>query len=227
MENFTNTGQPSGNFNSMMMGNGIGNLLGAGLLGFGMNQYSNPADAGMDYLNQIKGMIQPLYQPYMDAGTNALPTLQSQYGNLMNNPGALMNQFGAGFQQSPGFKFQTDQALGAANRAASAGGMLGSPQEQQQIAGTVNGMANQDYYNYLNHVMSMYGQGLNGEQGLAQMGANATNNYADNLQSALMSQAQLAYAGQADQNMSQMGSLGGIGGFLSQGLSSLGLGGFL
>lgn len=172
--------------------------------------FPNSGDAGMDYMNQIKGDIQPLYQPYMDAGTQALPALQTQYSNLMQNPGAMMQHFGQGFQQSPGYQFQVNQAMGAANRAASAGGMLGSPQEQQQVGSAVNGIANQDYYNYLNHVMNMYGQGLSGEQGMAKMGQDATNNYADNLTSSLMSQAQLAYAGQNNQNQMMGGMMGGL-----------------
>ena len=69
---------------------------------------------------------------------------------MVNDPNALYSKFGQGFQQSPGYKFQVDQATNAANSAASAGGMLGTPAEQQQLAGTVGGLANQDFYNYMN-----------------------------------------------------------------------------
>ncbi len=197
--------------------------------------FPNPADAGMGYLDQIDGKLNPLYSPWMSAGTQALgnmqtqagqltgglPALQEQYNNLMQNPGAMMKQFGAGFQQSPGYQFQVTQALGAANRAASAGGMLGSPQEQQQVGSVVNNLANQDFYNYLNNVKGLYGTGLSGNQnlygmglntlnGIAGMGLNATTNYGDALTNALMSQAQLAYAGQANANQ-QLGSMIGAG----------------
>lgn len=225
----------------------------------------NAADAGMPYLNQISGMANQAYSPYMQAGQQAmgqlqgqygqltgtlpglqgqlsslqgqLPGLQTQYGNLMNNPGGTVNQIGSSFHQSPGFNFQVNQAQNAANQAAAAGGMLGSPQHQQNIAGTVNNLANQDYYNYLNTAMGAYGQGLQGSQGLYnqglgggmgmysqglqgleglnRMGYGATNNYANMIANQLGSQASLGYAGQANQNQAQggmMGNLMGLGG---------------
>lgn len=170
----------------------------------------NPADSAMPYLNQISGMLPQYFQPWMSAGQQALPQLQQQYGQLLNNPTGVMNGIGSTFHQSPGYQWQTNQALGAANRASAAGGMLGSPAEQQSIAGTVNQMANQDYYNYLNHGMQMYGMGLQGQQGLAQMGYGASANLGDDLASTLMSQAQLAYSGQSDVNQGRFGMLGSV-----------------
>lgn len=231
------------NFQNFMQGGGMGDFLGAGLLGYGMSQYQNPAGAGMPYLNQAQQQLPSYFQPYINAGNQALPQLQQQYGQLLgngtqlqqqygkmvNNPGAVMNGIGAGFQQSPGYQFQTQQALGAANRAASAGGMLGSPMEQQNIAGVTNQLANQDYYNYLNHGMSMYnnglqgmsnmyGMGLQGDQSLYGMGYDASKNLGEDMTNLMQSQAQLAYAGQNDQNQSQQGSLGGMGSLISDGL---------
>lgn len=208
---------------SFGMSGGVGDLF-AGLM-MGNQNYPNAANSGMPYLNRIPGAIAPYFNPYIQAGQSTIPKLQQQYGALTgmlpgiqqqlsqmtNNPGGVVNRIGSSFHQSPGFQFQTNQALGAANRAAAAGGMLGSPQEQQNIAGTVNGMANQDYYNYLNHGMSMYdqglqgkmglyGMGLQGEQGMNQLGYGASSEFGNDLMSQLMSQANLAYAGQANQN---------------------------
>ncbi len=204
-----------------------------GLFGGGNqnNQYAS-SQAAMPYLNQIGTNITPYFNPYINAGQQALPQLQQQYGNLlgegaglqnqynqlMNDPTSVMNKIGAGFQQSPGYQWQVNQSLGAANRAAAAGGMVGSPAEQQQIAGTVNQLANQDYYNYLNHGMSMYntglqgatnlyGMGLQGEQDLAHMGLSATNSLTDDLMSQYLSQASDAYAGGGKP---QGGGMGGI-----------------
>jgi hypothetical protein len=161
-------------------------------------------------LNQIPGMMQQAYNPYIQAGLGALPQLQSQYGQLMN--GNFINNMGQNFQQSPGLKFQIDQATGAANRAAAAGGSLGTPAEQQNLANVTNGLANQDYYNWLNHAMNAYGMGLQGEQGLYNTGFNASNELANNLGANAMSQANLAYAGQQNQNQFRGGMLGaGLG----------------
>jgi hypothetical protein len=239
MADFTNQ-----QFGQMGMGAGIGDFLGGWFMG-GQN-YPNPANAGMGYLNQIPGAMSPYFNPYISAGRGALgnlqgqygqlmsglPGLQSQYGQMMNNPGGVMNKIGSGFQQSPGYQFQVNQALNAANRASAAGGMLGSPQEQQNIAGTVNGMANQDYYNYLNHGMALYDQGLQGqqglydrglqgEQGLNQMGYGASTDFGQSLGNNLMSQANLAYAGQANQNQMQQGQNGAQAGLFSGGVGDL------
>jgi len=197
-------------------GNGLGglpwgNILGAGAMGLGALSQSNPANAAMPYLNQIQGQISPYYQPYINAGQGAINSLTPQYNQLINNPGEKLNQIGSQFQQSPGFKFQVGQATGAANNAAAAGGLLGSPSEQVGLASTVNNLANQDYYNWLNNSMGLYGQGLQGLQGLSQQGLQASSGLADNIMSALQSQAQLAYAGQANQNQQQGGFWSGLG----------------
>lgn len=191
---------------------------GAQILG-GMLQKGqpNPADSAMPYMNQIQPTLAGAFNPYIQAGQAELPTLQNQY-SAMQNPN-FINNMGQNFQQSPGYQFQTQQALGAANRAAAAGGMLGTPEEQQNIAGTVNGLANQDYYNWMNHAMSAYGMGLQGDQSLYNTGFQASSQYGNDLAQALMSQAQLAYAGQVNQNQS---SGGGLGAILSGGGNMLG-----
>lgn len=183
--------------------------------------YNNPANAAQGYLQQVPGAISPYYNPYIGAGQNSLGILQGQYGNLLNNPGGVLNQIGQGYQQSPGFQFQTQQALQAANRAASAGGMLGSPMEQQSIAGTVNGLANQDYNQYLQNAMQMFGQGLQGEQGLNQEGFQASNEMAGDLANNLNSQAQLAYTGQQNQNQHNGGMWGSLFGLAGDAAGSL------
>lgn len=216
---------------AMGMGAGIGNILG-GIFG-GMNN-KNPMNSAMPYMNQSRNDIQNAFNPYIKTGqaqlpglqqqygqlTSNLPGLQQQYGQLTSNPGGVVNAIGSSFHQSPGFQFQIQQALGAANRAAAAGGMAGSPMEQQNIAGTVNGLANQDYYNYLGNAENMYnrglagqqqlyGMGLQGQQGLYGMGYGASQNMGEDLGQLGMSQAQLAYAGQADQNQ-QNGAIWGM-----------------
>lgn len=181
---------------------------------FSMNQ-ANPADAAKPYLDQIPGVYQQYLNPYVQGGQRSYGTLENQFNQLTNDPSAMMAKFGSQFQQSPGYQFQVDQAREAANRAAAAGGMLGSPMEQEHVAGITNQLANQDYYNYLSHVLGMYGQGLQGLGGLNQMGFQGANQLADAEGNALASQANLAMASQQNQNQAQAGGwgqiLGGIG----------------
>jgi hypothetical protein len=185
----------------MQAGQGFGQLLG-GLL----TKWQNPADAAMPYMNQIA----PNFNPYIKSGQDALPNLQKQYDMLTNNPGAMMNQMGQNFQQSPGYNFQLNQGMNAINHAAAAGGTLGTPMEQQNAANMAGGFANQDYYNWLNHSMNMYGAGLQGQQGMAQMGLQA----GDDMSNALMSQANLAYAGAQNQNQHSAGLMSALGSIL-------------
>lgn len=227
--------------------NSFGGLAG-GLAGlFGGDNYQNPADSAAPYYNKIPGSIQPYFQPYINAGQNATgdlsgrlaqmtklyPQLAGQFSQLMNNPGGFINKMGAGYQQSPGYQFQTNQALNAANRASAAGGMAGSPQEQQQIAGVTNQLANQDFNQYLGHVLNTYGQGLGGlsglfdkglqgEQYLAGLGGDMAGHYGDDLANTLMSQGNLAYAGTQNQNQADQSWWGNLGGMITGGLGMLG-----
>ena len=162
-------------------------------------------------MGQIPGYLNQAYQPWMQGGQNQFQQAGNQYSQLMNDPGAMMAKFGSGYQQSPGYKWQVDQALGAANRSAAAGGMAGSPEEQQNIAGTVNNLANQDYYNYLNNVTGLYGQGLQGANYQSGLGYQAGNEYGQNMAQYLMGQANLGYANAQNQNQHSAGEWSGIG----------------
>lgn len=209
--------------------------VGAIASGIGDLFSSNPADAASQYYNQIPNELKDIYSPYinngnsaysnlnkyMNYGTGAGSTLNQQFQQLAQNPTFMMNKIGSTYQQSPGYQWNVNQALGAANRAAAAGGMAGSPMEQQQLASTVTGLANQDYYNYLNHGLNQFNTGLQGllnmyntgagiGQNIYDTGASMANSYGQNLAAAQMNQGNLAYAGQINQNESLGGGLGSI-----------------
>jgi hypothetical protein len=171
---------------------------------------SDPSKGAMKYLDKIPGMAQNAYNPYIQAGNRQLPGLEEQYGQLMNDPGGRMNQIGAGYQQSPGFQFALQQALQGSGNAQAAGGMAGSPQHEQQNMGIATNLANQDYNQYLQNALGMYGEGLQGSQGLYNTGYNASNSMADMLANAYGSQANLKYAGGANQNTAKSGLWGGL-----------------
>jgi hypothetical protein len=212
--------------------------LGAGLMGlFGGS--NNPYDSASEYYKQIPGAVSPYLNPYINAGRGAMGQLQDQYGKmvgnyggvqdkynqLMNDPNAFLAKIGAGYQKSPGFDWQMNQGMNAANNAAAAGGMAGSPQHQQQAATMAEGLANQDYYNYMNKALGafntglsgnagLYGMGIQGLQGLNNQGYNASNNMANMMNDYLSNQGQMAYAGQAYNNQQQGNMWGDIFGGL-------------
>lgn len=94
---------------------------------------------------------------------------QFQTGGIANAPagqtsnatsawGGQMTQ-GAGFQQTPGYQFQVQQANDAVQNRMAALGMAGSGDAMKALATTTNGLASQEYGNYLNRLASMAGMG--------------------------------------------------------------------
>jgi hypothetical protein len=188
--------------------------LGAGLAGMLFSQ-DNPYEKASPYFNQIPQVAQQQFNPYIQAGQGALGNLQGQYGQLTNDPGARLNQIGGSFHQSPGYQWQLQQALGASNNASAAGGMLGTPQHQQQNMQVAEGLANQDYYNYLGNALGLYGQGLQGEQGINAMGYGATGQLSNALTGNLANQGAMAYANASDKNAQQQSMWGDVFGGLA------------
>ena len=191
----------------MAAGAGLGSLFG---------DYNNPAKKAMPYMDKIPDILRQYMSPYINAGNQALPGLQNQYGQLMNDPGGRLNQMGQNYHQSPGFQFALQQALQGSGHAAAAGGMAGSPQHEQQNMGIATNLANQDYNQYLQNAMGLYGMGMQGQQGLYNTGAQAGMGMGEDLASMMAHQAQLAYEGQNAENQHESGGwgslLGGLGG---------------
>jgi len=196
-------------------GSGIGSIIG-NIFG------KSPVDAANKYLNKIPGQAGQYLQPYSQYGQQSLPMLQDQYNSLLGSPGGKLNEIGQNYQQSPGFKFALDQALAAGNRSAAAGGMAGSPAAQAQNMATATGLANQDYNDWMHNALGLYGEGLHGQQGMAEHGQQAGQSMADMISAQLAQQANMAYGQQSAKNQNWgnafsniIGSLPFIGGIFS------------
>ena len=181
---------------------------------FGLGSGTSPQDAASPYLDQIRQDLPGYYQPFIDAGQQALPQLQDQYGQLTSDPGGFMNNLGQGYQQSPGMQYAIDQATTAGNRSASAGGMLGTPAAAMAVAEQAQGIGQQDYNNWMNNAMGLYGQGQQGLQNLYGTGFQASTGLGGNLANLGMTEANMAYQGQSAENQAQNNALGGIMGGL-------------
>ncbi len=178
---------------------GIGSAIGGALAGSG----EAPSSAADQYLNKEAGDISGYMQPYETAGANALGNLGNIYGQMMKSPGGYLNKIGSQFHQSPGFEFAMHQALLGAGNAAAAGGMAGSPLQQQQASQIAEQQANQNYYQWMNQATGMLGKGLQGEQGLAGLGMQGSTNMSNILANQLQEQASMAYHQQAAKNKSK------------------------
>lgn len=176
---------------------GIDYLKGGGLPGmaykslFGGSQGFDISGAS-GYLGQIPDVLKKYFEPYQE----------------MLDPTSKLKELGGGFTASPGYQYSLSQAMKGIGSAAAAGGMAGSPMQQQQAAGTAQGLASQDYGQYMQRAMGMFGQGAAGYRGLG-----------EDLASNLMSQAHLQQlqqeeeAKEREQSSSDMwGALGKIGG---------------
>lgn len=170
--------------------------------------YSNPAKKANQYISQIPAQTQQYFDPYIQSGNRANQTLEQQYQSLLSNPGQKLNKFGADFQSSPGFKFALEQALQGANHAAAAGGMAGTPAHELQNMEIANQLGNQDYYNWLQKTLGLYGSGLEGENQMSNRGFQASNQMADMIAQSLAQQGNYAYEGEAGKNAMKANLLG-------------------
>jgi len=195
------------------IGAGLGALGGLGSIGQGLldifGKKKNPADTANKYISQIPGTYEKYLSPYIQAGQGALPELQNQYKDLLG--GNVYNKLGEGYKESPGYKFKLSQALQAAEHANAAGGMLGTPAHEMQNMQLANDISSQDFENYLNHQIGLYGMGLQGEQNLGNMGFQSSNSMADAISNALTQQAGYGYSGAAGQNSTRAQGFGNIG----------------
>ena len=160
------------------------------------------------YLEKIPGTVKPYFDPYIESGQRALPTLEEQYMNLLRDPSALMSKIGSNFQADPGYQWDVNEMTRAANQAAAAGGMLGTPQNQQQVAQAISGLADKQYQNYLSRALGLYGTGLSGLGDINQRGYEASTNLSQILADNLTSRANSAYSRGINQYLGSMGGLG-------------------
>lgn len=151
-------------------------------------------------MGQIPGAVKPYYQPYIDRGQQSGDKLTQQYEDLITNPGKVYSDLGAGYKESPGYQFKLQQALAAAQHANQAGGMLGTPQDQQQQAGVANDVASQDFEEYINHILGLYDTGTKGRQTEEEQGYNSSTGYGDIIGSVLGQQGNNQFTGQAADN---------------------------
>jgi len=171
----------------------------------------NPADAGMGYLDKIAPMLKQYLEPYINAGQRQLPGMEQQYGQMTQDPGGLMKQWGQGFQQDPGYQWNVNEGVRGANQASAAGGMVGTPQSQQQATQVASHYADQNYQNWMQQLMQVHGQGLQGQSHIFDTGFQGSQNLSEGLMNALSSQAKMGFQGADWQNQQNSGLLESLG----------------
>lgn len=174
---------------------------GGGASGFAGSLWQNPSDQANKDIQNIPGYYHQYLDPYYQTGIDQSKLLRDQYGNLTRNAPGILNDIGKGYQQSPGFKFALQQALQGAGHAAAAGGMAGSPQHEQQNMQIATGLANQDFNQWMQNALGLYGTGLQGEQNLYNTGFESGKDITSGLSNADLQKAILDYMGTQSNNL--------------------------
>ena len=146
----------------------------AGAIGAGVMQ-SQTAAAGQKQAQQQFQQQRADMLPYREAGLPALDATQSLLG--LQGPDAAAAAM-AQFQTSPGYQFQLDQGLRAADAGAAAKGMLrsGATLKAEQIFGA--GLADSDFGNYWNRLNQLSSSGLTAAGDIANAATGAATNTA-------------------------------------------------
>ena len=166
----------------------------------------NPSSAASPYLNQVPGVGQQYYSPYVNRGEQSNQQAGDIYSRLSADPQAFLQQIMQGYKPTEGFKFQSAQALKAANSAAAAGGYSGTSYDQMKRADLANQFASQDMQQYIQNILDFQGVGLNGLQHQGDQGFQASSGLADYLGNAYGNQGQNAYNGKA-QSLANRGNM--------------------
>jgi len=104
------------------------------------------------------------FQPYADVGAQSLSQIANLFGlNGREAADAAM----ANFQTTPGYGFRMDQGVSALDRSAASKGGLYSGAQGKALTEFGQGLASQEYGNYVNGLSALMGQGYNAAGGIS------------------------------------------------------------
>jgi hypothetical protein len=164
---------------------------------------STPMNSANQFLNQIPGVGHAGYDPYVNAGLDASGKTKSAYESLMQDPTAFINKLMEGYQPSEGYQFQKEQLTKELGNTAAAGGIAGTPLDQMNQGQAVQKLLSGDMQQFLQNILGVYKTGLEGEEGVASRGFDASKNLTDLLGGALNQQGGLAFQNQQQKNQNK------------------------
>lgn len=160
----------------------------------------NPAEAAQPWLNKIPGVGHEYYDPYVNQGREAGNKTQEEYMRLMNDPTALINEIMQKYHTSESYGQQRDILNKELGATAAAGGVAGTPLDQQNRGTAIQGLLSGDMQQFLSNALGLYNTGLTGEQGKENMGYDASKGLADLLGQNYATSAGLQFQGQSQNN---------------------------
>lgn len=157
-----NTAQTGGSFNSAALGNALSGMPTSPSFG----SQTPISTAGVNYQpptgQSISGPQSGVLNMQPASAQNAMNQYLGSAGNqLLGDPSY------ARYQQSPGYQYAVDTALGQVQRNASSRGLLESGRVMRDMTDRAQGMALQDYGNWWNRQNQLFGDYQNRLAGLA------------------------------------------------------------
>src|SRR5579863_7596324 len=144
-----------------------GSSLLGGLFGNSASQeYQQALQQAEQYLQGQETQGLQNYQPYLNAGKSATNTLSSLLGTpgqglLQNWTGQFTAPTAAQAEQTPGYQFQLQQGLGAAQNSAAGQGSLLSGRTLADLNNYAQGTASTNYQNTFNNALTQYQSAYN------------------------------------------------------------------
>ena len=164
------------------------------------NNKTNPANAAMPYYNQIPGMENNNYNPYIQRGNDAYNNSNPTINEMSSDPAGFLQKLMGGYTASKDYQMKNDAMTRSAGNSAAAGGMRGSLDDIKNQAGISDSLLGNDMQNWLTNVLGVQKTGLQGEQNLQNQGYNASNALTGDLSNVMGTQGSLAFQGQTNQN---------------------------
>lgn len=185
---------------------GIGSaVIGARSADKAADAQKDASDAQIALQREIYDNQTKRFRPYNRAGRNALSAYEFELG-LGDKPKGYQ-----GFEATPGYDFRLQQGMDAVQGSAAASGGLFSGRSMKALNDYGQGMASQEYGNYLNRLGGMVDSG----QGAAGLQATAGANFATGASNALASGGNARAAG-------YMGTANAVQGGIGNALSAYG-----
>ncbi len=192
------------------------------LFGGGGGDDNNPMDAANKYLNQIPGVAHQGYDDYINQGKDASGKTKTAYESMMNDPTGFINKLMEGYKPSEGYQFQKEQLTKELGNTAAAGGIAGTPQDQMNQGAGVQKLLSGDMQQFLQNVLGRYDTGLQGEEGVATRGYDASGKLTDALGGALNQQGGLAFQDAQAKNAQNSSDRNGLWSMFGKALGTAG-----
>lgn len=187
---------------------------------------NNPGKAANPALSQIPGYGRDAYNPFIQSGQQAQQQLSPQYEQMASNPVGQYNDIMSQYEPSSGFQYRKGQLNKDAHNTAASGGFAGTDNDIDHRSELFDALLSGDMQQFMQNILGIKGAGMQGLEGQASRGYNASGNLADYLGSAAGQQAGFDAYGQNESNTNRNEGLANLIKLISGGQQPAFEGGF-